>query len=64
MQLRKWEAETKAMIVIADLKGMTVAKICGERPISQGQCYQWRDHCSRMPPKGLRCMSKASRKPA
>ncbi len=43
MQRRKWDAKTKALIVIEGLKGKTVADICIEHQISQAQYYQWRD---------------------
>jgi transposase-like protein len=40
MPRRKWDDETKAMIVIAGLKGKPVAEICTEDQISQSQYYQ------------------------
>ena len=40
---RKWDAKTKAMIVMQGLKGTPVADICTEHEISQAQYYQWRD---------------------
>jgi len=43
MQRRKWDAKTKAMIVIEGLKGKPVAELCNEHQISQAQYYQWRD---------------------
>jgi transposase-like protein len=43
MQRRKWDAPTKAMIVLEGLKGKPVAEICTEHQISQSQYYQWRD---------------------
>jgi transposase-like protein len=43
MQKRKWDAKTKAMIVLEGLKGKPVAEICTEHQISQSQYYQWRD---------------------
>lgn len=43
MQRRKWDAKTKAMIVLEGLKGKPVAKICTEHQISQAQYYQWRE---------------------
>ena len=44
MKRRKWDARTKAMIVVQGLKGKPVAEICLEHQISQTQYYQWRDH--------------------
>jgi transposase-like protein len=43
MQRRKWDAKTKAMIVLEGLKGKPVAELCNEHQISQAQYYQWRD---------------------
>jgi transposase-like protein len=43
MHRRKWDAKTKAMIVVEGLKGKPVAEICTEHQISQAQYYQWRD---------------------
>jgi transposase-like protein len=43
MKRRKWDPETKAMIVVEGLKGKQVADICIEHQISQAQYYQWRD---------------------
>ncbi len=43
MQRRKWDAKTKAMIVLEGLKGKPVAELCTEHQISQAQYYQWRD---------------------
>jgi putative transposase len=35
MSRRKWDAKTKAMIVLEGLKGKSVAEICAEHQISQ-----------------------------
>jgi transposase-like protein len=43
MHRRKWDAKTKAIIVLEGLKGKPVAEICSEHQISQSQYYQWRD---------------------
>ena len=43
MPRRKWDAKTKANIVLQGLKGRPVADICAEYQISQAQYYQWRD---------------------
>jgi transposase-like protein len=43
MKRRKWDAKTKAMIILQGLKGKPVADICLEHQISQAQYYQWRD---------------------
>jgi transposase len=43
MQRRKWDAKTKALIVLEGPKGKPVAEICTEHQISQSQYYQWRD---------------------
>ncbi len=43
MHRRKWDAKSKALIVIEGLKGKPVVEICTEHQISQSQYYQWRD---------------------
>jgi transposase-like protein len=43
MQRRKWDADTKAKIVIQGLQGRPVAELCNEYQISQSLYYQWRD---------------------
>jgi len=43
MHRRKWDAKSKALIVIEGLKGKSVVEICTEHQISQSQYYQWRD---------------------
>jgi transposase-like protein len=43
MHRRKWDAKTKALIVLEGLKGKPVAEICTEHQISQSLYYQWRD---------------------
>ena len=43
MHRRKWDAKTKAMMVIEGLKGTPVAELCNEHQISQAQYYQGRD---------------------
>ena len=43
MQRRKWDSQTKALIVLQGLKGKPVAELCIEHQISQAQLYQWRD---------------------
>jgi transposase-like protein len=43
MHRRKWDAKTKALIVLEGLKGKPVAEICIEHQISQSLYYQWRD---------------------
>ncbi len=43
MTKRKWDPQTKAIIVLQGLKGRPVADICIEHQISQAQYYQWRE---------------------
>ena len=43
MPRRKWDAQTKATIVLQGLKGKPVFDICTEHQISQAQYYQWRN---------------------
>ncbi len=42
MKRRKWDAKTKATIVLEGLKGKSAATICQDYQISQAQYYQWR----------------------
>jgi transposase-like protein len=51
MPRRKWDAHTKATIVLEGLKGRPVADICTEHQISQAQYYQWRGHFMRKLPQ-------------
>ena len=43
MKNRKWDSETKAMIVLEGFKGKPVNKICAEYEIGQTQYYRWRE---------------------
>lgn len=43
MPRRKWDAKTKATVVLQGIKGRPVAEICTEHQISQAQYYQWRE---------------------
>jgi transposase-like protein len=43
MHRRKWDAKTKALIILVGLKGKPVAEICTAPQISQSLDYQWRD---------------------
>jgi transposase-like protein len=43
MKRRRWDATSKAVIVLEGLQGKPVADICTEHQISQSQYYQWRD---------------------
>jgi transposase-like protein len=43
MHRRKWDANTKAKIVLQDLQGKPVAELCNEYQMSQSLYYQWRD---------------------
>ena len=43
MPRRKWDARTKALIVLQGLKGTPVSTLCTEHQISQAQYYDWRD---------------------
>jgi transposase-like protein len=53
MHRRKWDAKTKAMIVIESLRGKPVAELCTEHQISQAQYYQWRDQFLAHAPKAF-----------
>ena len=43
MKRRKWDAKTKAQVVIEGLKGRPVAELCNEYQIGQAMYYKWRD---------------------
>jgi transposase-like protein len=43
MPKSRWDARTKAMIVLEGLKGKSVPDICAEYQISQSHYYRWRD---------------------
>ena len=43
MPRRKWDARTKALIVLQGLKGTPVSTLCTEHQLSQAQYYEWRD---------------------
>ncbi len=43
MKNRKWDAKTKALIVMEGIKGKPVSEICVEHQLSQSQYYRWRD---------------------
>jgi len=47
MERRKWDAKSKALIVLQGLKGTPVAQLCIEHQISQAQYYAWRDQLLR-----------------
>ena len=43
MPRRKWDARTKALIVLQGLKGTPVSQLCTEHQISQAQYDEWRN---------------------
>ena len=43
MPRRKWDARTKALIVLQGSKGTPVGTLCAEHQLSQAQYYEWRD---------------------
>ena len=61
MQCRKWDAKTKAMIVIEGLKGKPVAELCNEHQISQAQYNQWRDQSLAHVPKAFEVQEQSQR---
>lgn len=61
MQRRKWDAKTKAMIVIEGLKGKPVAEVCTEHQISQAQYYQGRDQFLAHAPKAFEVHEQSQR---
>jgi transposase-like protein len=61
MPRRKWDAKTKAMIVLEGLKGKPVAELCNEHQISQAQYYQWRDQFMAHAPKAFEVHAQSQR---
>jgi transposase-like protein len=61
MRRRKWDAKTKAIIVIEGLKGKPVAELCTEHQISQAQYYQWRDQFLSHAPKAFEVHEQSQR---
>jgi transposase-like protein len=51
MKRRRWDAKTKATIVLEGLKGKPVTAICQDYHLSQAQYYQWRDQFLANAPK-------------
>lgn len=51
MPRRKWDARTKATVVLQGMKGRAVAEICTEHQISQAQYYQWREQFMKKMPE-------------
>ena len=43
MPKSRWDAKTKALIVLEGLKGKSVVDICAEYQVSQAHYYRWRD---------------------
>ena len=42
MSTRKWDAKTKATVVMAGIKGMSITEICKEYHLRQSMYYKWR----------------------
>lgn len=61
MHRRKWDAKTKAMIVLKGLKGKPVGELCNEHQISQAQSYQWRDRFLAHAPKAFEVHEQTQR---
>ena len=61
MHRRKWDAKTKALIVVEGLKGKPVAELCAEHQISQAQYYQWRDQFLANAPKAFEVHEQSQR---
>jgi transposase-like protein len=61
MPRRKWDANTKAMIVIEGLKGKPVAELCTAHQISQAQYDQWHDQFLAHAPKAFEVHEQSQR---
>jgi transposase-like protein len=40
---RKWDAKSKAIIVLEGLRGKPVVQICNEHQLAQSEYYRWRE---------------------
>lgn len=61
MRRRKWDAKTKAIVVLEGLKGKAVTTICQDYQISQTQYYQWRDQFLANAPKTFEVAQQTER---
>jgi transposase-like protein len=61
MKRRKWDAKTKATLVLEGLKGKSVGVICQDYQISQAQYDQWRDQFLTNAPKTLEVAQQTDR---
>jgi hypothetical protein len=61
MRRRKWDANTKTMIVIEGLKGKPVAERCTAHQISQAPYDQWRDQFLAHAPKAVEVHEQSQR---
>lgn len=61
MKRRKWDAKTKATIVLEGLNGKPVGAICQDYQISQAQYDQWRDQFLANAPKTFEVAQQSDR---
>jgi transposase-like protein len=61
MKRRKWDAATKAQVVIEGLKGRPVAEICTAYQIGQNQYYKWRDQFLASAPRVFEAQGDSAR---
>jgi transposase-like protein len=61
MPRRKWDAKTKAMIVLESLRGRFVAELRNEHQISQAHYYQWHDQFVAHAPKAFEVHEQSQR---
>ena len=61
MKRRKWDAKTKATIVLEGLKGKPVGAMCQDYQISQAQYDQWRDQFLANTPKTFEVAQQTDR---
>jgi transposase-like protein len=61
MKRRKWDAKTKATVVLEGLKGRSVGAICQDYQIGQAQYYQWRDQFLTNVPKTFESAQQTDR---
>lgn len=60
-QRKKWDSQTKWLIVLSGLKGKPVSEICNEHGVAQSQYYKWRDQVLSESPKLFDLPKKAQR---
>ncbi len=61
MKRRKWDAKTKATVVLEGFKGKPVTATCQDYHIRQAQYYQWREQFLSNAPKAFEVAQQTER---